>query len=139
VRIAVDSNVLVRYLTADDPSQFQAAKAAIEGDNTIVISLVVLCELAWVLRSRPYERSPAEIGRALIELLMVRNVEADFLAADAGFRMLARGGDFADGVIENDAARTKCDRLVTFDRKFVRRAAGSLVTLLAASPHTESR
>ena len=42
----------------------------------------------------------------------------DRLAAESGLRMLARGGDFADGVIEHDAIRAGCDRLATFDQTF---------------------
>jgi predicted nucleic-acid-binding protein len=138
VRLAVDTNVLVRYLTADDPLQFKAAKTALEGDHVIVLSLVVLCELAWVLRGPPYEQSGSEIQSALTGLLNTKNVETDWLAADAGLQMLARGGDFADGVIEHDAVRAKCDRLATFDRRFVRRAGSPLATELAAPSSQES-
>ena len=50
--LALDTNVLVRYLTWDDLPQAQAAARLIEGDETIAISSVVLCELVWVLRRR---------------------------------------------------------------------------------------
>jgi predicted nucleic-acid-binding protein len=48
--LAVDTNVVVRYLTADDPEQFARAVAVVEGAETFV-SLTVLLETEWVLRS----------------------------------------------------------------------------------------
>lgn len=132
MRLAIDTNVLVRYITSDDPQQLAAAQSAIEGDDVLFISTVVLCELAWVLKGT-YKYSRAEIERILTDLVITRNVEADFDAAQAGLHMLARGGDFADGVIEYEAARAKCDRLVTFDQNFARCAATPRVTLLATT------
>ena len=48
--IAVDTNVLVRYLTWDDEAQAEAAARVIESGEVVAISVIVLCELAWVLR-----------------------------------------------------------------------------------------
>ena len=54
--IGIDTNVLVRYLVRDDERQFDAARRLIdrqEGANEpVLISLVVLAETEWVLRSR---------------------------------------------------------------------------------------
>ena len=50
---ALDTNVLVRYLVADDKKQFQAAKTLIESaddEAPLFLSLSVLIELEWVLR-----------------------------------------------------------------------------------------
>src|SRR5437763_14755561 len=51
--IAVDTNVLVRYIVEDDPQQSSAAAAMIERavkrDETIFVPQIVLCELVWVL------------------------------------------------------------------------------------------
>jgi predicted nucleic-acid-binding protein len=44
--------------------------------------------------------------------------------------MLARGNDFADGIIQYDAGRAKCDRVVTFDQDFARLGAPAAVELL---------
>jgi predicted nucleic-acid-binding protein len=115
MKLAVDTNVLVRYLTWDDAEQARRATAQIESAETIFISTIVLCETAWVLK-RAYRRSDEDIAEALSGLVHSRNVETDRLAAESGLRMLARGGDFADGVIEHDAIRAGCDRLATFDQ-----------------------
>jgi predicted nucleic-acid-binding protein len=117
MKLAVDTNVLVRYLTWDDAEQARRATAQIESAETIFISTIVLCETAWVLK-RAYRRSDEDIAEALSGLVHSRNVEVDRLAAESGLRMLARGGDFADGVIEHDAISAGCDRLATFDQTF---------------------
>jgi predicted nucleic-acid-binding protein len=115
--IAVDTDVLVRYLTWDDEAQAEKAAEIIESGETIAVSTIVLCELAWVLK-RAYRYQAEEIGEALRRIATSRNADVDRQAAEAGLRMLARGGDFADGVVETDAVRAKCRHIVTFDHDF---------------------
>lgn len=117
--IAVDTNVLVRYVTWDDAAQAKAAAAAIEGADVVAVSTIVLCELAWVLK-RAYRYRAEEIADTIQRIIESRNVEVDRASAEAGVRMLRRGGDFADGVIQSDATRARCRHVVTFDKEFVR-------------------
>jgi predicted nucleic-acid-binding protein len=133
VRIAVDTNVLVRYLTWDDEAQAIEAANAIEGADTIVVPTIVLCDLVWVLK-RAYRYAGPEILQILRRLAAVRAVEIERPAAEAGIAMLERGGDFADGVVRYDADRAKCDRLVTFDQGFARLLGPDKVALLGAPP-----
>lgn len=125
MKLAIDTNILVRYLTWDDEKQARSATAQIEGADSVFISIVVLCETVWVLR-RAYRYSNEEIAEVLARVIRSRNVDVDHPAAEAGLRMLARGGDFADGVIEHDAIRAGCDHLATFDEVFGRLAEPSL-------------
>ncbi len=46
---AVDTNVLVRLLVADDPAQTKQAVAFLEARHPVWISTVVLVETVWVL------------------------------------------------------------------------------------------
>lgn len=46
---AVDTNVLVRLLVADDPAQTKRALAFLDGHRPVWISIVVLVETVWVL------------------------------------------------------------------------------------------
>ena len=115
--LALDTNVLVRYLTWDDEAQARAAASVIEGGEIMTISNTVLCELAWALK-RTYRHGAEEIAHAIRRIVTSRNVEVDRVAAEAGLRMLDRGGDFADGVIEADAVRAKSRHVVTFDSGF---------------------
>jgi predicted nucleic-acid-binding protein len=117
--LALDTNVVVRYLTWDDAAQAEAAAAVIESGETITISIVVLSEVAWVLK-RTHRYSANEIANAFREVMTSRNVEVDRLLVEAGLQMLENGGDFADGVIEAEAVRSKSRQIVTFDRDFAR-------------------
>lgn len=118
MRIAADTNVVVRYLVWDDPAQAEAAARAIEQAEAVALSIVVLCEVVWVLR-RAYRISAADVAVVLRRLIESRTVEVDRPLAEAGLAMLAAGGDFADGVILAEAGRAGCARLVTFDAGIV--------------------
>jgi predicted nucleic-acid-binding protein len=123
MRTAIDTNVLVRYLTWDDAGQAEEATHVIENASTVVISTMVLCETVWVLK-RAYGYTTTEITEALRGVIASQTVETDRVAAEAGLTMLSRGGDFADGVIAQVAEQAGCDRIATFDRNFARLAAG---------------
>ena len=131
MRVALDSNVLVRYLAWDDENQARRAADLIEKADVVLISTMVLCEVVWVLR-RAYKLGHAEVAAALRDLLISRDVETERPAAEAGLAALRRGGDFADGVILFEAERGKADRLATFDRAFAAGAASK--TLLVLEP-----
>ena len=78
---AIDTNVLVRWFTRDNERQ-----AAIADDvmrSPVFISLTVLIETVWVLRSAPYRYSNAMVGAAVAVLL---ELETAHVAADRGVR-----------------------------------------------------
>ena len=129
--IAVDTNVLVRYLTWDDESQAKAAAKAIESAESVAVSTIVLCKMAWVLK-RAYRYRSEEIADAIRRIITSRNVEVDRPAAEAGLRMLGRGGDFADGIVHADAKRAGCRHVVTFDEDFARLLGAGHAVLLRA-------
>src|SRR5262249_55498434 len=87
VRIAVDTNVLVRYLTWDDEGQAIEAARAIEAADAIVVPTIVLCELVWVLK-RAYRYGGPEIIDILRRLAAMRAIEIERPAAEAGIAML---------------------------------------------------
>ncbi|KPJ83203.1 MAG: hypothetical protein AMS19_05170 [Gemmatimonas sp. SG8_23] len=119
--IGLDTNVLVRYLTLDDPRQAKIATEVIEGATTagepLFVSTVVMCEVVWVLE-RGYRFDRAHVEHAIDALLRTAQLhfrEKDLLlAALADYR--GGSGDFADYVIGRDAAAEGCSRTVTFDR-----------------------
>jgi predicted nucleic-acid-binding protein len=131
-RVAVDTNVLVRYLTWDDDGQARAAANILETATAAFVSNVVVCELAWVLK-RAYAYADKQIAEAIRELMLTQSIELNHMAAEAGLKQLAKGGDFADGVIQFEAHSVHCDRLVTFDRKFARDGKLLPITLLEES------
>ena len=63
---AVDTNVLVRLLTRDDPKQTVAAESFVAGGAWV--SHLVLAEAPWVL-SAVFSRTSPQIARAIAQLL----------------------------------------------------------------------
>ncbi|HEY1931735.1 MAG TPA: type II toxin-antitoxin system VapC family toxin [Acetobacteraceae bacterium] len=115
--VAIDTNILVRYLTWDDLAQAKAAARLIESGETIAISSIVLCELVWVLRCA-YRLSVGDIADSIRDVIESRNVVVDRPAAEMGLAVLRDGSDFADGIIQHDAERARCRHIATFDRDF---------------------
>jgi predicted nucleic-acid-binding protein len=128
--VALDTNVLVRFLVQDDPGQAALAGAVMAGLNVEAPGHVcreVLVELVWVLE-RAYGRSRAEVAGALEGLLAAPEIalEADDDTATAILRYRDEGQGFADLMIAAAAGRAGVP-LVTFDRSAARIAG---VTLL---------
>jgi predicted nucleic-acid-binding protein len=118
MRIAVDTNVLVRAVVCDDPKQARVAAKVLTEAKLIAIAVPCLCEFAWVLR-RVYEFRPAEVARAIRALLGAANVEMNRPAVEAGLSTLEAGGDFADGVIAYEGSCLGGETFVSFDKKAV--------------------
>ena len=53
--IAVDTNILLRYLLGDDEQQAEKASILINGDELALITDVVLAEVVWTLAGRKYQ------------------------------------------------------------------------------------
>lgn len=67
--IAIDTNVLLRYLLADDASQYTKAKALIKGNNPVLITDVVLVETVWTLTGKRYQLDKGAICDVLRGLI----------------------------------------------------------------------
>lgn len=131
MKIAADTNVLVRALTGDDARQSAIAKATLANAGSVALALPALCELVWVL-SQGYGIPVSEIASAIRQLIDSANVAVNRAAAEAGLDMLERGGDFADGVIAYEGRWLGAETFVSFDRKAVKlmQAAGEQARLL---------
>jgi predicted nucleic-acid-binding protein len=117
---AVDTNVLVRLLTADDPAQHAAARSLFEAES-IWIAKTVLLETAWVLRSL-YGFEDDAICTALTKLLGLPGVQVEEAPAVASALVLTRAGlEFADAL--HLTSRPDGAAFVSFDKSFVKRAA----------------
>jgi predicted nucleic-acid-binding protein len=123
--IGLDTNVLVRYLTQDDPIQSPRATELIERrlseQNPGFVSLVAMVETVWVLE-RAYHMNDAAIA-ATIE----RTLQADALVVEdepqvfAALTALREGrGAFADALIGALGERAGCSYTATFDRRALR-------------------
>jgi predicted nucleic acid-binding protein len=117
--VAIDTNVVVRLLTADEPSAHAKARALVASQE-VYVSWTVLIETEWVLRVTRYGFRRARIREALEGFLGLDTVRvADPLAAAEVLRRYGRGTDLADAV--HVLTSVDCDRFVTFDRAAVAR------------------
>jgi predicted nucleic-acid-binding protein len=130
--IGIDTNVLVRYLTQDEPRQSAAAVLLIErrlrSDRPGFVSTVVLAELCWVLRSL-YAVNTDELADTLEALLAVPSFR--FEGREAALRALGRiraqGGEYPDALIHEVASEAGCALTYTFDRRAARSSGMSLL------------
>jgi predicted nucleic-acid-binding protein len=123
--IGLDTNILVRYLTLDDPIQSPKATEILEGrlteENPGFVSIVAMVETVWVL-DRAYKLLPHEIAAAVervlqTDVIIVENEQEVFTAMIA----LKEGrGSFADAVIAALGAGAGCSCTLTFDQKALR-------------------
>ena len=130
--IGLDTNILIRYLTQDDPAQSAKATEILElrltPKNPGFVSVVAMVETVWVL-DRAYGLTAHEVATAIerllqVEVLAVENEQEVFTAMVA----LKQGlGSFADALIAELGARVGCTRTLTFDQKAVRLPAFELV------------
>jgi len=119
VKIAPDTNLLVRVIIEDDKKQAERAATELEKAELIALPLPTLCELVWVL-ARGYGASSAEIAKAIRALINDAKVVLNRAAADAGLAMLDAGGDFADGVIAHEGTWLGADYFVSFDKQAIK-------------------
>ena len=118
MKIIADTNLLLRFVVSDDPVQYNLALEILEKAESVVVTNVALCELAWVLRSR-YGASRENIAATIIRLRETRNIVLDNAAADAGLSVLEAGADFADGVIDYEGRWLGGETFVSFDKEAV--------------------
>lgn len=122
--IAIDTNVLVRFLTQDDPEQGAIARRFLAGltvDHPGFVAREVLVELVWVLE-RAYRYSRKEIASALEGVLAAAELQVE-ASDDVGAVLHAyrdEGFGFADLMIAAAGRRVGAESLVTFDRKAAR-------------------
>lgn len=120
--IGLDTNVLVRYLTQDDPDQAERTNRLIESRCTKQepgrISLIVLCELVWVLRGA-YGYQKSLVVKTLEQILASREFEVENVhIATSALSAYKKGpADFADYAIVFANRASACELTYSFDRK----------------------
>jgi predicted nucleic-acid-binding protein len=125
--LGLDTNVLVRYLVRDDQPQFEKARKLIkrESDRStpVLVSLLVLLETEWVLRSR-YELSKSEILAAFSALLDAADLtfEDEPSVEQALYTWNESAADFTDCLIEARNRRLGCAATATFDARAMKLA-----------------
>ena len=118
--IALDTNVLVRLLTADDAAQARRAKALLLENRDYWIPVTVLLELGWVLQSQGWAR--ARLAQALRDLLMTANLKPQH--PEAVYRALqwyGQGVDLADAL--HVALSAPASEFLSFDKPLQKKAS----------------
>lgn len=123
--IAVDTNVIVRFLVSDNPEQAAQARDIFATEQIFIPDTVIL-ETAWVL-GYSYEMDRAIILAGLRGLLGLANVHLRDAAEIALALEWYEGGlDFADAL--HLAQSAHCSQMVTFDRRFVAQGGGRVAS-----------
>lgn len=118
--IALDTNILVRLVTNDDPVQARQAVALIDAGNALFVPLTVALEFEWVLRGA-YSLDRPAVVRSFEALLSIRNVNFERQTdIHQALQYYQSGFDFADAL--HHAGTTGCEALATFDQKFRKQA-----------------
>jgi predicted nucleic-acid-binding protein len=123
--IALDSNVVLRYLVNDGSPQCEVAAQFImrelSEDMPGFISLPVVCELVWVM-DKTYKLKRDVVFGALQGLLAARQVrferEAVVAAVLAAIEAEDTVFDLADAIIHAIGQSEGCSHTVTFDKVF---------------------
>lgn len=119
---APDTNVLVRYIVQDDPSQLAAAKGLISGcvaeRSTLFVPVTVMLELEWVLRSS-FGFGKDDVLTTLSSLLSAAELTFESEPALEFALQLFRKGpaDFADFLHVALAMQAGEQPLWTFDKR----------------------
>ena len=116
----LDTSILIRYLTQDDPVQSPRANEIIDRDLSPeapgFVSLVAIAEVTWVLRSR-YKATRQEIITAIERILSSDSfqVQNEQQVYEAMIALRTGEGTFADALICALGAWAGCSSTLTFD------------------------
>jgi predicted nucleic-acid-binding protein len=119
---AIDTNILIRFLTGDDELQAQKVysifKNAESEKKTLFVPLLVILESIWVLES-VYDVSRTEILESISELLLMPVLKFDQHSAVQQLVYSAQGNkyDLSDLLIAQSAKINGCESVLTFDKK----------------------
>ena len=119
---AIDTNILIRFLTGDDDLQAKKVylifKKAESEKNELFVPLLVVLEMIWVLES-VYEVSRKEILDSIRDLLLMPILKFDHPSMLQQLIHSAQGNkyDLSDLLIAHSAKISGCETVITFDKK----------------------
>lgn len=129
--ISLDTNLVVRLLVNDDPTQVKKVRKLMT-DNDVFLTKSVLLETSWVLQYT-YKLTKKNIIESLHKFIGLTNVDVeDILTVIQALNFADQGLDFADAF--HLASSTNADKLATFDKKFCANAKKIKSQLKVFSP-----
>ena len=113
----VDTNILIRHLTGDPPEQAQRATRYLERADQLLLSDLILAEVAYVLESY-YQVARAQVAETLRSVLSFRAIQViDRALLQRAVELYeVHGLDFADAYLVASAERTGVGVVASFDR-----------------------
>jgi predicted nucleic-acid-binding protein len=123
--IAIDTNILVRYLVQDDPEQAKMASELLEKysgyPQSIFVNNVIICELTWVLE-RGYKYSKNQVASTIRSILSTEEFSFEYhnvlwLALE---EYELKNIDFSDSLIAQLNKYYGYDKTFTFDKTAVK-------------------
>ena len=126
--IALDTNILTRFIVGDDHAQQREAGRLLADDRgEFFLGDIVLAEFVWVL-DLLYGYSREDIGSALHALVHRSNMNfEDEVRVRRAVRYFLDGGDFPDFLILARAQAEGCTALASFDKELKMRFPGFVV------------
>ena len=124
--IAIDTNVLLRYLLEDDAEQFEKVVRLISGQQKVLVTDVVLVETIWTLRGKKYRLKKPELVTVIQSLFEEPNIrfedgQAVWLAL-SDYRnakpVNGKEADFADALIVNKSKQVANKENKSFNGSF---------------------
>ncbi len=143
--IAIDTNILLRYLLEDNTEQFEKAVKLISGQQKILVTDVVLVETIWTLRGQKYQLKKPDLITVIQSLFQEPNIrfedgQAVWLAL-TDYRnakpVKGKEADFADTLIINKAKQVAKKENKSFDGSFTFDLAAQ--TLPGAKPPRQQK
>lgn len=124
--IAIDTNVLLRYLLKDDARQFQKAAQLILGQQKVLVTDVVLVETIWTLRGKKYQLNKDELVAVIQSLFQEPNIRFEggqaVWVALTDYRnakpVKGKEADFADALIINKAKQVASKEKKLFEGSY---------------------
>jgi predicted nucleic-acid-binding protein len=130
--LALDTNILVRLVTNDDPKAAQRVQEALDAElaagRECMVGHIVLCELIWVLQ-RLYGYNLQQCQQTLGGLLAFAGLQFEELPVvlSAYKAWKKNGGDWADHLIGAQMKALGCDAVLTLDKAASRVATHRMV------------
>lgn len=120
--IAIDTNVLLRYLLSDDQAQAAMAEILINGKEPVLITDVVLVETIWTLKGKKYQLGKSELIAVIQALFEEPNIRFEdgqtvWMALNDYRKAKSSGGKeagFSDALIVNKAKFTASTQKAVF-------------------------
>lgn len=122
-QVFVDTNVFLRFLTADEPKKFQACKKlftqAVEGGISLITPKMVIAELIWTLLSY-YKVSKTEVVEKIIAILNTPNlyIPNKDLISETFLVFERKDVDYIDAYNAVFMRYQKVEEIYSYDRDF---------------------